>query len=276
MTTNTSQPSATFASTQQMAEEVRQAAQNRTPDPIQAAAMECRRKMYAANENNMDGGLSETDIDAIIATAMRELVAREQLKDIHAVAAMREDLNDYQKELRSEFEAPLAKLREKVKNQADRIRVLEGPINHAGGLKHVQADVSLMEAIAREQATNARLRERVAELEKDNETLRRGARIAFDQEDHAEKCVESLETQLAAMTKERDDLLAENARIKMNHGCARNQGTTQFCAEVLAVQNERDELRKHADALAGALDDMGFSWVPSLEAYRASQKRPGI
>jgi hypothetical protein len=103
----------------------------------------------------------------------------------------------------------------------------------------------------------------------------------------------ALERELAAMTKERDEqcrllgksgsreakLLAEieslkkeNARIIANHGCARNQGTTQFCAEVLSVQKERDELQQHADALAGALDDMGFSWVPSLEAYRASQQ----
>ncbi len=33
-----------------------------------------------------------------------------------------------------ELERENAMLREKVKNQAARIRVLEGPINHAGGL----------------------------------------------------------------------------------------------------------------------------------------------
>jgi hypothetical protein len=247
-----------------------------TPDQIQAAAMECRRKMYAANENNMDGGLSETDIDAIIATAMRELVAREQLKDIHAVAAMREDLNDYQKELRSEFEAPLAKLREKVKNQADRIRVLEGPINHAGGLKHVQADVSLMEAIAREQATNARLRERVAGLEAawcdpmvlHNHCVRNltqaqvahlfGERMTEIMNQLAAALAENQEqarllgksgSREAALLAEIEALKKENARIIANHGCARNQGTTQFCAEVLAVQKERDELREKVERL---------------------------
>jgi chromosome segregation ATPase len=226
-----------------------------TPDPIQAAAMECvkecAKKMAAVfgyPSDDASYGHVYRMAETVVATAMRELVAREQLKDIHAVADLRED--------------------------------------------------------------NARLRERVAELEKDNETLRRGARIAFDQEDHAEKCVESLETQLAAMTKERDDLLAENARIKANHGCARNQGTTQFCAEVLSVQKERDnwhamyreeadkrakmeaqrdELRQHADALADdlqvylksaiALSDKSpvtKATTRLLAAYRASQQRPGI
>jgi uncharacterized coiled-coil DUF342 family protein len=42
--------------------------------------------------------------------------------------------------------------------------------------------------------------------------------------------------------------------------------------ELAAMTKERDELRAHADALARALEDMGFSWVPSLEAYRASQQ----
>jgi DNA repair exonuclease SbcCD ATPase subunit len=180
-----------------------------TPDQIQAAADKLQMELNITT--------TQEDMDAI-RSVMRELVAREQLKDIHAVADLREE--------------------------------------------------------------NTRLRERVAELEKDNETLRRGARIAFDQEDHAEKCVESLETQLAAMTKERDDLAKENARIIANHGCARNQGTTQFCAEVLSVQKERDELRQHADALARALEHYenvicvgGRMYAhEALAAYRASQQ----
>jgi hypothetical protein len=106
----------------------------------------------------------------------------------------------------------------------------------------------------------------------------------------------TLERELAAMTKERDELLAENARIIANHGCARHQGTTQFCAEVLAVQKERDELRQHADALAEALDGVELAckrirsgtdkdhaiWcietkaASAIAAYRASQQRPGI
>jgi hypothetical protein len=147
-----------------------------TPDPIQAAAMECRRKMYAANENNMDGGLSETDIDAIIATAMRELVAREQLKDIHAIADLREELADAKELLREIRDNEVL-----PRDEADKFL-----------RDHQPSVLSLLKI------ENTRLRERVAELEKDNETLRRGAKIAFDQEDHAEKCVESLETQLAA------------------------------------------------------------------------------
>jgi ubiquinone biosynthesis protein UbiJ len=59
----------------------------------------------------------------------------------------------------------------------------------------------------------------------------------------------TLERELAAITKERDDLVKENARIIANHGCARNQGTTQFCAEVVAVQKERDELREKVERL---------------------------
>ena len=35
---------------------------------------------------------------------------------------------------------------------------------------------------------------------------------------------------------------AEIERIKQNHGCARHQGTTQFCAEAVALQNEIAEL----------------------------------
>ena len=37
------------------------------------------------------------------------------------------------------------------------------------------------------------------------------------------------------------ELERENARIKANHGCARNQGATQFCAE--AVANAQDKAR---------------------------------
>jgi septal ring factor EnvC (AmiA/AmiB activator) len=115
----------------------------------------------------------------------------------------------------------------------------------------------------------------------------------------------TLERELAAMTKECEEqacllgmsgsretkLLAEieslkkeNARIKANHGCARQQRTTQFCAEAVAIAKERDDilrqwrerepqlraaetdlselqvaysvLKRHADALAEALESV--------------------
>jgi hypothetical protein len=90
-----------------------------TPDPIQAAATKLVSEFI--------GCYNDKDV-AIAERQMRELVAREQAEN--------------------------EKLRTKVKNQADRIRVLEGPINHAGGLND-----------SKMKAENARLRKLSAELE---------------------------------------------------------------------------------------------------------------
>ena len=46
---------------------------------------------------------------------------------------------------------------------------------------------------------------------------------------------------------------AEIARLKAG-GCARNQRTTQFCAEALALQEENTKLKERVKRLEGALD----------------------
>jgi hypothetical protein len=58
-----------------------------TPDPIQAAAMECANVILAHGYSGRFGD----SVKMITERHMRELVAREQLKDIHAVADLRED-----------------------------------------------------------------------------------------------------------------------------------------------------------------------------------------
>jgi hypothetical protein len=61
-------------------------------------------------------------------------------------------------------------------------------------------------------------------------------------------------------------LLAEIERLKKNTGCARNQTTTQFCAEAVDANKlrvdaewERDKWRKVADGLQSAIERMTLS-----------------
>jgi hypothetical protein len=50
-------------------------------------------------------------------------------------------------------------------------------------------------------------------------------------------------TAIRSLAAERDALLAEAERMKAG-GCARDQGTTQFCAEAVALKAENARLRE--------------------------------
>jgi len=50
-------------------------------------------------------------------------------------------------------------------------------------------------------------------------------------------------TVLRSLAAERDALMAEVARLKAG-GCTRDQNTTQFCAEAVALQAENARLRE--------------------------------
>ena len=66
--------------------------------------------------------------------------------------------------------------------------------------------------------------------------------------------IDQLRAALAAKGAEITELKEKNEReierIKKNHGCARQQGTTQFCHEALDAHKEADAMR--ADAALGA------------------------
>jgi hypothetical protein len=65
------------------------------------------------------------------------------------------------------------------------------------------------------------------------------------------KDMRQLITELAA---ERDTLRAEVERLKAG-GCARDQGTTQFCAEAAALQAENAQLREAIEMARECIDD---------------------
>jgi len=69
-------------------------------------------------------------------------------------------------------------------------------------------------------------------------TLRDWADSAYEQG------VENMITGLWDAANEIEKLRAEVERLKMNTGCARNQRSTQYCAEALDAQREVEKLRK--------------------------------
>jgi chromosome segregation ATPase len=71
-------------------------------DPIQAGAMECANKILT----DIYSGSFGDSVKSTVEKAMRELVARERIKDAHAFAALREERDDYKQG--AEIEAKLA------------------------------------------------------------------------------------------------------------------------------------------------------------------------
>ena len=72
-------------------------------------------------------------------------------------------------------------------------------------------------------------------------TLRDWADSAYEQG------VENMITGLWDAANEIEKLRAEVDRLKRSIGCARDQRSTQFCAEALDAQREAKELRKERD-----------------------------
>jgi hypothetical protein len=68
--------------------------------------------------------------------------------------------------------------------------------------------------------------------------------------------------EVASVTSERDALRAEVERLKAG-GCARDQSTTQFCAEAVALQAENARLR---EAVRLAIDAVEF-WAAYASPY---------
>ena len=61
----------------------------------------------------------------------------------------------------------------------------------------------------------------------------------------------------AQVMRERDEALAEVARLKSG-GCARDQRTTQFCAEAVELQERVKRLEEAGDAMA---KDFSHFWT---------------
>jgi hypothetical protein len=59
---------------------------------------------------------------------------------------------------------------------------------------------------------------------------------------HRHRCVTGMRTVM-------DDAADEIERLRRNTGCARDQRSTQFCAEALDAQREIERLREDRDAL---------------------------
>jgi hypothetical protein len=74
--------------------------------------------------------------------------------------------------------------------------------------------------------------------------------------------------EVARLTKERDESIAEIARLKAG-GCARDQRTTQFCAEAVALQERVRRLEVAGDAMAAydfIPDNLAERWAAAKEA----------
>ena len=75
------------------------------------------------------------------------------------------------------------------------------------------------------------------------------------------------------------ELESELVRIKANHGCARHQGTTQFCAEAVANAQDKarlDWLEKHAANLHYTGPDMGGAdWLVTHPGQRIKDRKYG-
>jgi chromosome segregation ATPase len=85
------------------------------------------------------------------------------------------------------------------------------------------------------------------------ERLREALRI--EQEEFAACCIDRNETQ-----RERDDARREVERLRAG-GCARDQRTTQYCAEAVALQREVERLRRELGQVSDA-----DSWVSEADA----------
>lgn len=88
--------------------------------------------------------------------------------------------------------------------------------------------------------------------------------------DTLQTVVDILVATLAAVIKERDAALAEVARLKAG-GCARDQHTTQYCADLEACVRERDAMRAVVDAARSVVSDWGVGGFlqEALNAYDA-------
>jgi hypothetical protein len=62
---------------------------------------------------------------------------------------------------------------------------------------------------------------------------------------HRHRCVTGIRTVI-------DDAADEIERLRRNVGCARNQGTTQFCGEALDAQRQLEKLRAEINSKGGA------------------------
>jgi hypothetical protein len=71
--------------------------------------------------------------------------------------------------------------------------------------------------------------------------------------------------EVARLTRERDDALAEVARLKAG-GCARNQRTTQFCAEAVALQERVKRLEEAGDEIIWAFCPASVSMMTERES----------
>ena len=61
----------------------------------------------------------------------------------------------------------------------------------------------------------------------------------------------------------------EIERIKKNHGCAREQGATQYCREALDAHKEADRLRKALEAIEETADRPDGGYIARKIAKRA-------
>lgn len=159
-------------------------------------------------------------------------------------------------DFKSVAEAMLARWRER------RARCLNGV---APTLAEIQAAMPSWtnEVVAQESAPRGSAMRRTIDaadriidmLWKHSETLRERFDYEMEQRDE-------LHAALVKTTDERDDARAELARLRAG-GCARDQRTTQFCAEAVALQRENERLRAQVAKLREAL-----AWIETEATQR--------
>jgi hypothetical protein len=91
--------------------------------------------------------------------------------------------------------------------------------------------------------------------------------IAVPDHNRRDQTPQCVAAEVARLTKERDEALTEVARIKAG-GCARDQRTTQWCAEAVGLQERVKRLEEAGDAMAA--DDATMADV--VEAWKAAKE----
>ena len=84
----------------------------------------------------------------------------------------------------------------------------------------------------------------------------------MNRDDQTPQCITS---EVARLTKERDEARAEVDRLKAG-GCARDQRTTQFCAEAVALQERVKRLKEAGDEIIWAFCPASVSMMTERES----------
>ena len=100
-----------------------------------------------------------------------------------------------------------------------------------------------------------------------------GTMVGPDNTRH-DQTIHCMTDEVARLTRERDEARTEVARLKAG-GCARDQRTTQWCAEAVALQERVKRLEREVELLR-AYGNKDCTWMADqhLESEKAKEAKP--